>query len=410
MPFLFSLFIRLYGVGIHIASIFNSKAKEWVIGRNNWEDRLFQQLKQHKKPVVWFHCASLGEYLQAEPIIAALKNEYPDQHTYLVSFFSPSGYLNYPDSGVADVITYLPLDTKKNARLFLKIAKPIASFFVKYDLWPRYLSECRKREIPLFLVAAQFRSDQIYFKKQGAFLLEYLKEFEHTFHQFPTSSFLAQSQGIPSTLAGDPRFDKAQDNSKTEWSHEVLDQFCENKKIVVFGSSWEKEEEWVKQLLELNKGVKIIVAPHDLKRAKANLKQFKNAVLWSQREKIQSETQVLIIDEIGLLRYLYRYASLAVVGGGFKNSLHNIIEPMAYGIPVFYGDRHDKYPEGNALVNANGGAHFSTPEEGAQFIARLIEDENQLTEYTKTVKSFFRAQLGSAKKIVMHPSVQRVFS
>lgn len=410
MPFLFSLFIRLYGAGIHFSSIFNSKAKAWVKGRKNWEAKLVQSLKQHKKPVIWFHCASLGEYLQAEPILEALKQEYPSKYTYLVTFFSPSGYLNYPENGVADAISYLPLDTKNNARAFLKVAKPVAAFFVKYDLWPKYIRECRNKGVPLFLVAAQFRSDQIYFKKQGAFLLDYLREFEHTFHQFPTSSFLAQSKGIPSTLAGDPRFDKAQDNAKTEWSDETLDQFCANHKVVVFGSSWEREEEWVKQLLNLNTKAKIIVAPHDLKRAKSNVRLFKEVVLWSQKEQITAATQVLIIDEIGLLRYLYRYANLAVVGGGFKNALHNIIEPMAYGIPVFYGDKHEKYPEGNALINAHGGAHFSTPEEGAKNLAKLIENDEELLDYTKTVRSFFRAQLGSAKKTVSHPSVQKVLS
>ncbi len=304
---------------------------------------------------VWFHCASLGEFEQARPVIEKIKSNHPDIPV-LLTFFSPSGYESQKNYSHADHVMYLPLDMPGKARQFVAHFKPRMAIFVKYELWYHYLREMKNLEKPVYLLSATFRPKHRYFRWYGGFFRKMLHMVDHIFVQDERSLVLLTSIDIQhAALNGDTRYDRVYELSQSSFEDSLLETFCAgNKPVLIAGSSWAHEEVllqsiWMHQQSEL----KLIIAPHDISKTRiSNIQnRFENSFCYSEGLEAFNKQTVLIIDNIGLLSKLYRYGNLAFVGGGFYDALHNILEPAAYGLPVCFGPKTDKFHEAQELID-----------------------------------------------------------
>jgi len=355
--------------------------------------------------IAWFHVASLGEYEQAKPVIAKLKEKMPES-SVLVTFFSPSGYENVIKKAqpYVDYISYIPFDTPQNAQRFLDILNPKLVFFVKYDLWANMIFEVKKRGIPLFLFSAAFRPDQIYFKDYGAFFKEILKSFDYIFAQNQTTKDLLTTIGYSSvSITGDTRFDNVSALSRSPKKFDEIEQWISGDKVMVVGSAWQEDIDLLIPLINSDLGYKYIIAPHDIDTKKINEWQndlSKKSVLYSELIP-KSQSEVLFIDNIGMLSSLYQYADLAYVGGAFGKGLHNILEPMAYHIPVIFGKvkRVNKFPE--AGISINYGSGFSVADSSELIkVVNLLQGKDRYNRACQAAKKMVDDNLGSAEKIM----------
>ena len=355
MMFLYNLSIFIYSVLIKLASPFNLKAGQINKGRR----RVFKELAtkiNHQRPVVWVHCASLGEFEQGRPLIEAIKKDHPYYQVFL-TFFSPSGYEIRKNYDLADYICYLPADTKSNAKRLIKLVNPEMVFFVKYEFWFHYINELKKNNIPLYLVSAIFRENQLFFKNSpwARWYRKMLFGFTRFFVQDDQSIELLASLGIKNTTkAGDTRFDRVAGIAKSGKDIPLVEKFKNNQPLVVAGSSWKPDEELLAGYIHSNPGIKFIIAPHETKRI--NIERLINLLKTSvicyteaTPENVQNQ-QVLIIDTIGLLSSIYRYADLAYIGGGFGVGIHNTLEAAIYGMPVVFGPNYHKFNEATSMV------------------------------------------------------------
>lgn len=380
----------IYNLGINLAhfalkctALFNNKIKLGVEGRSETFKILKSNLTQHDK-TLWFHCASLGEYEQGLPVFQALRKHY-ESHKIVLTFFSPSGYQIRKNSPIADVVAYLPLDTKKNARAFVDIVNPELTVFVKYDIWPNFLNELKSRDLRAILISAAFRKKQSFFKFYGSKLRNALFCFEHIFTQNEVSKDLLESIEYKNvTISGDTRFDRVSNQLKTDNSLDFIKQFKNNKLCVVVGSSWPEDENLFINFINKKapKDIKFIIAPHNIKSQQVkNLKDKLNTkvTLFSSKENINlSKAQVLIVDTIGLLSKIYSYADIAYVGGAMGNTgLHNTLEPAVFGIPIIIGNNHSKFPEAEAMINNKGMFSVSNQKEFNNILSLLIENEHK---------------------------------
>lgn len=354
---LYNLFLRLYLFGIRIAAMVNAKAKNWLVGRKNWQKKIKQELAAETKHI-WIHCSSLGEFEQGRPIIERLKQDYPQQKIVL-TFFSPSGYEVRKDYDLADHIFYMPLDGYRNAKQFIKLVNPSLVIFVKYEFWYYYLTQLKKQNIPVILVAAAFRESQPFFKWYGGLFKKLLTSFQYIFVQDKISKNLLTSIGFKNEVmeGGDTRYDRVVAIASKAKVFPVIEQFKGNNHLLIAGSTWPKDEALLKDWLPtLPKGWKLIIAPHEIDDAHIGQVKtmFKDtAVLYSQlvngAEHINH--QVLVIDNIGMLSSLFSYGSIAYIGGGFqKGGIHNTLEPAVFGLPIIFGSHYEKFIEAVALV------------------------------------------------------------
>lgn len=352
---LYTLIVRLAGWLIWPGALFSSKLKAWRDGR-----------KQFPTPVpglnqpVWIHCASLGEFEQARPLLEAIRNEL--HWPVLLSFFSPSGYLVRKDYPGAEQVIYLPLDTPENARQFFDLFQPRMAIMVKYDLWFNHLRACQTRNIPLLLISAHFSPDYWIFKRWATWFRTILFRFDAIFVQERASQKVLKDKGyFNAFLAGDTRVDRVLHLPEESRQLPVLEEFAGAHPILVAGSTWPKDEILLARIVPglIREGWKIVLVPHDvgaqhissiLQLLKAN-----NPTLISQFQHGHS-TDILVVDQIGMLAYLYRYASVVYIGGGFGAGIHNTLEPMAYGKPVLFGPRYRRFPEAVFLVESGAGA------------------------------------------------------
>lgn len=364
MRVFYSLGIFFYGILIRLASITNSKAKLWVNGRKNLFGNLESAIKKDAKPIIWFHCASLGEFEQGRPLMERIRKEHPE-FRILLTFFSPSGYEVRKNYAGADVITYMPLDTKSNARRFLDIVNPKLVVFVKYEFWLNHLEEISKRNIPHYLISAIFRDDQIFFKGHGGIFRDALKNYTHIFTQNEESLKLISNLGINNaSVAGDTRFDRVSEIAASAKEIPIAESFSRNANVIVAGSTWKADEDHLFPAMKKHfiAGWKMIIAPHEI--SEDRISSIENSV-GIERSKIVrfskanaeslDNAQVLIIDNIGMLSSLYRYGSIAYIGGGFGKSIHNTLEAAVYGIPVVFGPAFGKFQEAKDLVDCKGG-------------------------------------------------------
>lgn len=360
MQFIYSIGTYFTGFILKLVARFNTKIKLGVDGRNQTFDILERQLSPSDKNI-WFHCASLGEYEQGLPVFEKLRHHYKS-HKIILSFFSPSGFEIRKNTTVADVVVYLPLDTKYNAKRFVGLVNPELTVLVKYDIWPNYLHVLKKKKRQTILISAIFRPDQIYFKFYGSLFKKALFRFDHIFTQNESSKQLLESINYyNATVSGDTRFDRVSNQLKIDNTLNFVEEFKENKLCVVAGSSWPEDEALLIDFInsKTHPNVKYIIAPHNIKTSQIQYLISKldvKTILYSEIDNKPLGTHdVLIIDTIGLLSKIYNYADIAYVGGAMGTTgLHNTLEPAVFGLPILIGPNHKKFPEAQAMIY-NGG-------------------------------------------------------
>ena len=404
MKLLYNISIFHLELAFKVLSWFNDKIKRGLEGRKQSLEIVKSKISKDDK-VIWMHAASLGEYEQGLPVLEKLKEKYPN-HKVLVTFFSPSGYENVVKKNKEDVLCYLPFDKKSTISEFVKAVHPEIFFTVKYDFWYHLLDELKKQNAKVFVISALFYENQVYFKPQGKwFVRELKKNVDWIFHQTEKSLSLALKVGLSKgSVSGDTRFDRVKQIKNRDNLVEYISDVKADKKLLVFGSSWEAEEKMAQILSEKLKNFKIIIAPHDLKRVE-HLKQiFPKAILYSELEQSQIsnlKSQILIIDSIGLLSKLYSYADIAIVGGGFHDKgLHNILEAATFGIPVIFGNQYKKNPEADELIAQNGGKSFAKEELASDFVLELTQNSNLLKEMSQNAEDFVHNQPNSSEIIL----------
>lgn len=403
--------MKLYNFSIYcvflflkIFALFNSKMKLFVNGRKAIFKYLEDQFQENTN-TIWIHTASLGEFEQGLPVLEELQQQYPT-YKFIITFFSPSGYEVKKNSNVADVITYLPLDTTKNAKRFLDIVQPSLAIFVKYEFWPNYLNQLRKRNIPTLLVSGIFREKQHFFKWYGGFMRDKLKAFDHFFLQDENSAKLLDSIGFKNhTVCGDTRFNRVLQILERDNSLDFIQEFKDNKTCVVIGSSWPEDEEIITPFInQSSEAIKYIFAPHKIEEAKiATLTKSidKKVVRYSEKDSSNlTDASVLIVDTIGLLTKIYSYADIAYVGGGMGNTgLHNTLEPAVFGIPVIIGQHYQKFNEAKDLVAAGGVLSVSSEEELAEKLDTLLKNKDERNRIGAINDSFLKANANALSTI-----------
>ncbi|CAD0006035.1 3-deoxy-D-manno-octulosonic acid transferase [Flavobacterium chungangense] len=405
MLFLYNLVVSITGFFLKIVALFSPKIKLFVDGRKNVFTILEEKIKPEDK-TIWFHSASLGEYEQGLPVIEKIKEKYPT-HKIIVTFFSPSGYEVRKNNNIADVTIYLPLDTKSNAKEFLKLTHPELVFFIKYEFWLNYLKELEKLKTPTYLISGIFRDNQMFFKWYGGFYRKALKTFTHFFVQNENSKQKIESIGFQNAIvSGDTRFDRVNAILERDNSLEFIETFKNNQPTIVIGSSWPKDEVLLAEYInEAPENVKFIIAPHNIKTEQIeNLKNAitKKTVLFSEKEnKILADYTVFIINTVGLLTKIYSYGTIAYVGGGFGNpGIHNILEPAAFGIPIVIGPNYSKFAEAIELVKLGGCTTISNTENLKHVFNQLLSDNNFLEEKGKICQSYIQNNKGATNTII----------
>ncbi len=405
MKFLYNFLIYAVGLILKFIALFNPKIKLFVNGRKTVFSTLEKNISKVDK-TIWIHTASLGEFEQGLPLIEKLKKSYPN-HKIIISFFSPSGYEVKKNSPVADCIVYLPLDTIKNAKKFITIVHPEISIFVKYEFWPNYLNELKNSKSKTLLISGIFRDDQIFFKNYGKWMRKSLKTFDHFFVQNTKSKKLLNSINFKNvTISGDTRFDRVSEILTNNNQLKFIDDFKNSKISIVYGSSWEDDEEIYLDFLNNSSNTKHIIAPHDIKTHKiVKLKEAitKSVVLYSERKgKNLADYDVLIIDTIGLLTKIYSAADIAYVGGGFKTGLHNTLEPAVFGIPIVIGPNFSKFQEANELVLQKGILSVATKETYNKTIQKLMDNSKYRLATGEINSNYIKNNTGATEKILSH--------
>ena len=399
MQILYNIAISFLGLGMRIASLFHPKAKEWVEGRKN----IFENLPTvNGERVVWFHCASLGEFDQGIPLMKKIVEQDP-QVFLLVTFYSPSGMKFYHKrERIADLVMYLPLDTPQNAKKFIRYFKPKQAFFVKYEFWYNFIHQAKKSGTEIYNVSGIFREDHRFFKWYGGLFRNLLKKFDWFFVQNENSKKLLESIHLKNvTVSGDSRFDRVIENKGNVVENPTIQKFKNNEELLIIGSSWPEDEEVIKKKKKNYSG-KILIAPHNIDENHLNEigKNIPNAVRYTTSENTDiSNHQVLILDTIGQLANAYSYGDIAYVGGGFSGSLHNILEPAVFGLPVLFGPKHQRFPEGQSFIDNGFGFSISTTEE---FNTAFFKIKDNYASISQKEKDFVAKNAGASERIIEH--------
>lgn len=410
MRFLYSTAIELYYLFLRFAGLFSPKARSWHYGRKSLFDKLEDVFETHYSgknpaPVIWFHCASLGEFEQGKPVIEAVKKEFPAYHI-LLTFFSPSGYNHHQKYEFADHIFYLPIDTRRNARRFVNIIRPSVAIFVKYEFWFNYLNELFKREIPVFTISAIFRPNQHFFKWYGGWFRTHLRKINTIFVQDEESADLLSMIDVDNIIiSGDTRFDRVASIKEQQKPFPLIDRFVEDRQVIVAGSTWPPDEEL---LLEFGKTsgdhIRFIIAPHETGRQRINellQKCGDKAVLYSMAQADElNDKKYLIIDSIGILSQLYRFATIAYIGGGFGAGIHNILEAAAYGNPVFFGPNYHRFREAREMVADGTAFPVSLAMEFREKATELLSDKEALETTSHRAGAYVNNKKGATLTIM----------
>jgi 3-deoxy-D-manno-octulosonic-acid transferase len=410
--FFYNIFLLFYKTGIGIAALWNKKAARWVKGRKEIFARLTSEIQIKNSSLIWVHCSSLGEFEQGRPVIDKLKLWFPDSKI-LLTFFSPSGFEIRKNYKGVDWVFYLPMDSAANAKRFFDIVQPKMVIFIKYDYWYYYLTECKKREIPLYIVSAIFRNDQPFFKWYGSLHRRMLKCFSHIFVQDKISSTLLNAVGIKNvTISGDTRFDRVVEIAGTFKPLNEIERFCGPSQVLVAGSTWPPDERLIKEAIADFPDLKIIIAPHEIHDQHLDqLKEiFPGCVLYSQFTIAPSPSNVLIIDNIGMLSRLYHYATVTYIGGGFDKGIHNTLEAAVFGKPVLFGPHFKKFKEAVGLIEAGGGASVNSANELKNHLRSLLTDKTKWEETGKRSLDLVMRNKGATEKIMQVIQENRRFT
>lgn len=364
---------------------------------------------------VWMHCASLGEFEQGRPLLEELKKRYPS--TFIVlSFFSPSGYEVMKDYPGADHICYLPMDSTFNARRFVDTVNPTLVLWVKYEYWFYYLSELKKRKVPVLLVSGIFRKSQPFFAWYGSIWKKMLSCFFFVFVQNEESRELLAGIGFRDqvSLAGDTRFDRVLEIASREGDIPHISDFCGTGPVLVAGSTWDEDEVELLHYVKVHPEIQFIIAPHEISadRLASIQKEFPGTVLYSSLVSgAASGGHVLVIDNIGMLSRLYRYATVTFVGGGFgADGIHNVLEAAVYGKPVVFGPVYDKYDEAVGLVASGGGLVATGPLKLEAVLQQLFGDAEQLRKAGEASGNFVRQGAGASAAIMGYIQANRLLT
>jgi 3-deoxy-D-manno-octulosonic-acid transferase len=418
MHFLYNLITYFATLFLHVIAWFNPKINRFIDGRKNVFSTLENQISTSDK-CIWFHAASLGEFEQGLPIMEEIRNKFP-AHKIVLTFFSPSGYEVRKNTKAADVVIYLPLDTPKNAKQFIEIVKPEMTFFIKYEYWPNYLNELKKRNIPTYLISGIFRKNQLFFKWYGGFYRKALDTFHHFFVQNSSSkALLSELKKTNVTVSGDTRFDRVASILEKDNSLDFIAAFKNETLTIVVGSSWPKDEDLLVNFINsTNHNVKFIIAPHNIKAEQiSNLKSkiSKKTILFSDydvrtgrdtivrtsRDLSLQDYDVFIIDTMGILTKIYSYADIAYVGGGFGNpGVHNILEPATFGVPIIIGANYSHFAEAIALVNMEGCIPISNQIELNDAFENLIQNEDIRAEKGHICSTFVQMNKNATQIIL----------
>jgi len=408
MVFLYDLGLLLYTLFIRFASLKNKKAQKWLEGRKNLFEHIQNSVDPSKKHI-WFHFASLGEFEQGRPVLEELIKLRP-QSNLVITFFSPSGYevrKNYP---LARHIFYLPTDTHKNAEQFIRLINPEVAVFTKYEYWYHYFKILKRNEIPLFMISTIFRKDQIFFKWYGGLHRKILSFVTHFFVQNLQSSSLLKEIGLTNaTVSGDTRFDRVVENASNPKKLKLVKRFVTGHKVVIGGSTWAEDEALLAELASENPDWKFVIAPHEIHPSKIESieNNFSSTIRYSrisglpeeQAMALSSDKQVLIIDNIGMLSSLYQYGKIAFIGGGFGAGIHNTLEAAAFGLPVMFGPKFQKFQEAKDLIQV--GAGFTVASFGElRDIFETFKEQNALTKASLAARTYVNENTGAAQLIV----------
>lgn len=397
MKLFYQIGTNLYFLMVRIGAMWNSKAKLFIKGRTESWQKL-DNFNSGENEVFWFHCASLGEFEQARPLIEKIKSTLESK--IVVTFFSPSGYEIRKNYEHADLILYLPKDSKSNALRFLNKVKPTKIFFIKYEFWPNYLLEAKQKSIPTYLVSGVFRKNQVFFKWYGGFMRNVVKSFDQIFLQNENSRILLEKINIKSIVTGDTRFDRVMQNASSVKQFPEIHRFIDGAKTLVVGSCWAEDESVIFPVLNEISKEKIIVAPHEINEShllSIEKSLNKKVLRYSKISNIQNigNFDVLLIDNIGMLMHLYQYADVAYVGGAFGKGLHNILEPASFGVPVIFGNKYTKFPEAYQFLESKIGFSVNNSMDFREAYHDLLN-----TDKSETVTQFMKSQEGATNKII----------
>ena len=395
MAIVYNLAIFLYGIIVRIAALFNPKAKLFVNGRKN----IWRQLKSvPRQNVVWFHAASLGEFEQGKPVMEALKLARPEINL-VVTFFSPSGYEQRKNFEGASVF-YLPLDTPKNAKRFVKTLNPKLAVFIRYEFWANYLDALYKANVRTAVMSAQFRAGQFAFGTFGGYIRKRILRLRAILVQYQSAKQVLLSYGADAekiSVCGDSRFDRTLQTVQAKQSIEEIERFKGDSPLVVLGSCYAQEIAFVKPLFEKFPNWKFIFAPHHVDETPVQnlLNQLPEKAVRFTRFAEFSNERILVLDTIGKLAAAYRYGDIAVVGGGFTTGIHNILEPAAFGLPLFYGPKHLKFPEGQAFIDAGLATEIDLAGLAEKRLTELMTNTNLRSEISKKTALFVEQHAGA---------------
>ena len=399
MLLIYNLIVRIYFILIFFASFFNKKAKFWINGRKNTN-------YQNYPKSAWFHFASLGEFEQGLPVLIKFRELHPGLPT-VITFFSPSGFEIRKNTPYADAVYYLPLDTAHNARAFIDVIQPTIAVFTKYEYWYNFFNELHRRDIPLYIISGIFRPNQVFFKWYGGLHRKMLTFVDRFFVQDEDSKVLLQTLNIDKvTVSGDTRFDRVWANAQQPRSIAGVNEFKDGHKLFIAGSTWPQDEQLIAELVKEYANLRFIIAPHEISEEKiSNLMSLlpENTIKYSQlatHHSLLTTHQTLIIDNIGMLSSLYQYANIAYIGGGFGAGIHNTLEAAAFGLPVIFGPKYDKFKEAKDLIALQGGFSIEDEEGLKKTFLFLTEDEEKYQSISEKVRSYVERNTGATETIL----------
>lgn len=402
---MYNIVIYIYLIGVAIASCFNKKVKKMWAGERQALKVLREKVDTNAR-YIWFHAASLGEFEQGRPLMEYLRKTHPE-YKILLTFFSPSGYEVRKNYEGADIICYLPLDTIRNARRFLRAIKPVMAFFIKYEFWYNYLHILQHRGVPTYSVSSIFRPDQIFFQWYGKGYGRVLKCFTHFFVQnIESKNLLAKLDIHDVEVVGDTRFDRVLQIKEASKQLPIVEKFTENtSKVFIAGSSWLPDEEVFLKYFNLHKDWKLIVAPHvigeDHLAQIFELLKGRRVVRYTEAtEENVKDAEVLIIDCFGLLSSIYHYGTISYVGGGFGVGIHNVLEAAVWDIPVIFGPNNKRFQEAQGLIMAGGGFEINDYQSFRDLMIRFETDEMFLQTSKKHAGEFVKGRAGATEKIM----------
>jgi len=410
MRILYSLAIGIYALGVRCAALFNNKAALMRKGWHKWEAKFPKQTINGKK-TAWFHASSLGEFEQARPVMEQFRSQHPE-YKIVLTFFSPSGYEVRKNYDGADIVCYLPPDTRRNARMLMQTIHPDIALFVKYDFWFNYLDALRRRGTPTYLFSSIFRPSQYFFKWYGSWFARQLQCYRHIFVQNEESLKLLRNVSVNRcSIAGDTRFDRVSAIAQQAQRFPAVERFIghTDTPVLMAGSSWEPDEANIHHFAQsYSRHIKLILAPHLI--GESHLQQIEklfgpdNCIRYSHinpdsYDDTASQRNVLIIDNIGMLSSLYRYATVAYIGGGFGRGIHNTLEAAIFGCPVCFGPNYQKFQEARQLIDCGGARSYQTASQLCDILSQWFDDDTSRQAAAKACNDYMQSHLGATRQI-----------